>query len=320
MIDEQKIIDFLTSENLSIDQIDRFRKEHKDDPEFLSLAKIIDSLTYLAKEAHLDSDTISEYVLYLNGDHSEEMKIAPIIPQIEKHIQSCSKCRTEFELLNAELNEVDEFIENNIQPSEEEVPKQSIFLINPLKHKAFRYTFAAAASLIIMFSSLFIASNISTPKYVQMVNQFDTSNFNTTRGRNSENFSMAVNELEKENYKEAITLFKNDIRDNQKDITIFYTYYILGITYMQMAHNDFLGMFDSYDQNELAKAESSFKQAIDLNSSGLFENVKYNSYFYLGESYLLQENFEQAEIFLTKAIESGSEYSTTAKELLSTIK
>ena len=320
MIDEQKIIDFLTSDNLSIDQIEQFRKEYKDDPEFLSLVKIMDSLTYLAKEAHLDSDTIAEYALYLNGDHSKESEITPIIPRIEKHIQSCSQCRAEFELLNSELNEVDEFITDNIRPQEKEVPKQNIFFINPLQHKAFRYTFAAAASLIIMFSSLFVASNISTPKYVQMVNQFDTSNFNTTRGRNSENFSMAVNELEKENYEKAITLFKNDISNNQKDITIFYTYYILGITYMQTAHTDFLGMFDSYDQSKLAKAESSFKQAIALNSSGLFENVKYNSYFYLGESYLLQENFEQAEIFLTKAIESGSEYSSMARELLSTIK
>ena len=51
----------------------------------------------------------------------------------------------------------------------------------------------------------------------------------------------------------------------------------------------------------------------------MFDNVKANSFYFLGQANLLQEDFEDARKYLKLSIEEGSEYADEANKLLNTI-
>lgn len=321
MLNEQQIIDLITHEKLSAEELKKLRNEIEQNPELKKLIGIIDALEHLAKESHFDLTTLSNYVLYSNGDESKKSDIENIIPQIEEHLKSCAKCREEVEFLKTELQDVDEYLEENILSSEIglEDDKKQLGLSLFQRYQSFKYSFATAASLVILFITLFIVSEITTSTYVKVADDFNYTNISTTRGRNSENFVKAIDQLSQENYDKAIELFRADISDNKNDATIFYTYYILGITELRSAQNDFLGLFDSYDNAKLIKAEENFNEVLRLNTSRVFENINSNTYFFLGQIYLLNEDFSKAKSFLNKAIENNSEYSSEAEKLLNSV-
>jgi len=321
MLNEQKIIDLLTNEELSAEELKELRSEIELNPELKKLIKVVDTLEHLAKEAHFDIDTLSKYVLFLNGEITDNSEMSLIVPKIEKHIQSCATCREELEYLKAELQNVDEFLAEKISLAEmdNKADEQKIGLSIFQQYSSFKYSLAVAATIIVIFVSSFVVSELTTPSYIEISGQFNYSNFTTTRGRNSENFMKAVNQLSNENYDKAIGYFNADIKDNPNDVTIFYTYYILGITQLKDARSSVLGMFSSYDVEKLDEAEKSFEQVLKHNTSQVFQNVNNNTYFFLGQIYLLKEDLTKAKSFLNKAIENNSEYSSEAEELLNSI-
>ncbi|NOX66545.1 MAG: hypothetical protein GXO85_12355 [Chlorobi bacterium] len=322
MLKEEEIIELLTRQNLSEADRKRVLEELRANPNLRDMESIIHTLTDLAKDEHVDTDVLSEYVLFLNGDRSEESKLTLLIPQIEKHLQSCSKCREEFEFLSSELNEVDNFLSKNIGVKEEDkaVKTKGPNIFRLFENFNAKYSYAAAASIMIMFLSLFAISEFSTPDYVKLSSQHSYDDFSSTRGRTSVHFMNAVTALENKNYDSAISELQKDIKNNPDDLTTFYSYYVLGITHMTKAHSDFVGLFDSYDKKELSAAIDDFNKVLELNNSGLFKNVNSNTYFFLGKSYLLEEEFGNAKKYLVKAIDGETEYSQEAKELLSSIK
>ena len=322
MLKEEKIIELLTKQNLSKAERERLIEELHANPNLHDLGNVIHELIDLAKDEHFDTDILSEYVLFLGGDKSEERKLTTLVPHIEKHLQSCSKCREEFQFLSAELNEVDNFLSEKIveKKKHEAIETRSPKIFKLFENFNTNYSYAAAASIIIGFLSLFAISEFSTPDYVKVSSQYSYDDFSTTRGRTSANFMNAVTALENENYDSAINELQNDIKNNSDDLTTFYSYYILGITHLTKAHSDFAGLFDSYNGKDLSNAVDSFIKVLELNNSGLFENVNSNTYFFLGKSYLLEEEFDNAKKYLTKAVDSETEYSQEAEELLSSIK
>ncbi|MCB0746626.1 MAG: hypothetical protein KDC90_04105 [Ignavibacteriae bacterium] len=244
-----------------------------------------------------------------------------LAPKIEKHLQVCINCREEFELLNKELNEVDTYLSEKII-TKEIIKDQSNLkgsISSWFNNNQIKYSFASAASIIFLFLLLYTASEISTPKSIIIASSINKLDFSTTRGRNSSSFVNAVNELENKNYTKAIDLLKEDISRSNNDVTLFYSYYILGITHIANAHSNFIGMFDDFDNNELEKAIMSFKNVLTLNNSGLFQNINYNSYYFLGQTYLLKGDIGKAKEYLTNAINYKSEYSSAANELLGTL-
>jgi len=322
MLKEEEIIELLTKQNLSGAEGKQLLEELHANPHLRDLESIIHALSDLAKNEHVDTDILSEYVLFLNGDRSEESKLTLLIPRIEKHLQSCSKCREEFEFLSSELNEVDNFLSENIGVIEkpEAVKTKGPNIFRLFENFNAKYSYAAAASIMIMFLSLFAISEFSTPDYVKLSSQHSYDDFSSTRGRTSESFMNAVTALENKNYDSAISELQKDIKNNPDDLTTFYSYYVLGITHLTKAHSDFVGLFDSYDKKELSAAIDDFNKVLELNNSGFFKNVNSNTFFFLGKSYLLEEEFANAKKYLTKALNSETEYSQEAKELLSSIK
>jgi len=322
MLKEEEIIELLTKQNLSESERKQLLEELHNNPNLNDMESIIRALTDLAKDEHIDTEILSEYVLYLNGDRSDESKLITLVPRIEKHLQSCSKCREEFEFLSSELNEVDNFLSENlrVEKKTEPVKTKAPNIFRLFENFNAKYSYAVAASIMIGFLSLFAVSEFSTPDYVKLSSQHSYDDFSSTRGRTSAPFMNAVTALENRNYDSAISELEKDIENNSDDLTTFYSYYVLGITHLTKAHSDFVGLFDSYDKKELSEAINNFNKVLELNNTGLFNNVNSNTYFFLGKSYLLDEKFDSAEKYLTKAIDNESEYSQEAKELLSSIK
>ncbi len=319
---KEEIIELLTKRNLSEVEKEKLLEELRSNPNLKDFDRIVHALTNLTKDEHINTGILSEYVLFLNGDKSGESKLTFLIPKIEKHLLSCSKCREEFEFLSSELNEVDSFLSERIAQKKkpEAIQTKGLKIFRLFEHVNMKYAYAAAASIILAVSSLFVTSEFTTPDYVRVSSQHSYDNFSFTRGRNSAYFTNAVTALENENYDSAISELQKDVESNPDELTTFYSYYVLGITYLTKAQSDFAGLFVSYNKKDLSAAINNFNKDLELNNSGLFKNVNSNTYYFLGKSYLLEEKFDIARKYLTKAVNNESEYSTEAEELLSSIK
>ena len=322
MNDEDKIIEILTKENFSKADLEKFLEAIRENPELNDIAKISIAINKLAEEDHIDTDILANYILFLNGDKLVESDLILLKPKIEMHLNNCVKCRNDFEILSSELSEIDNYLSEQIISSQatEKIPFFRKVVNGIFTNHQFKYGFAAAASVIILFLSLFGISELTTPAYIKITSQITLEDFSSTRSRTSSHFTNALFALENKNYDSAFDELQKDIEVNEKDLTIFYSYYLLGMAHLSNAHSDFLGLFDSYDSDELSSAIYNFNKVLELNDSGLFQNVNINTYYFLGKSYLLNEDFDKAEKNLEIAVKNKSEYTEEAVKLLSAIK
>ncbi len=135
----------------------------------------------------------------------------------------------------------------------------------------------------------------------------------------SPEFQNGLQALSQEDYEEAIKNFKNDVKNNFNDRTIFYTDYMLGLIYLKKSESDFLGLFTSFNKEDLEKSIIYFNDVVKKNNSGSFNNITYNAYFFLGKSYLLKDNFKEAKKYFQLVIDNRGSYSKKAEELLKSI-
>ena len=321
MMNEKEIIDFLLKENIGEQDKNKFLNEIANTPKLDELFKIVESITKIDEYNHIELDVLSEYILNLNGDKINETKFVFLAPKIEKHLKNCSLCKEEFELLNSELHEVDTFLSEKIisneNVQEDHTKKKSI--ISWIYTSQIKYAFASAASITILFMFLFTISEITTPENVKISSSITNVDFSNTRGRTSEYFTKAIDALENKNYKDAIVQLEKDISNSKNDLTVFYSHYILGISHLTNAHTDYLGLFNNFSLHELEKAQKNFAKVLELNNSGMFEHINYNSDYFLGQIFLLKGEHVKALEYLTKAINNKSEYSDQANELLRTM-
>ena len=64
-------------------------------------------------------------------------------------------------------------------------------------------------------------------------------------------FNRDLTQLKREDYNDAIKYLSEDITEHQNEKSIFYTYYIIGITYLKSSESDFIGLFKSYDEERM---------------------------------------------------------------------
>lgn len=321
MTTQEKIIELLLKENITNDENKFLLDLLNDMPELNNYKVIYNILRDMPNKFHLNSDLISEYVLFKNELPLEDNSIIKFIPQIEKHFSKCSKCRDEFELFNMEYNEIGNYLTENFEQKRETFALESDVKISAKIFNLFttKYIYAAAAVIAFFTFSLFSISQLTVPSYKNISELSELTNYSTTRGRISSDFHNGINALNDENYSEAITFLMNDIKNNPNDETIFYTNYMLGLTYLKKSESNFLGLFNSYNLADLDSSIANFEQTINKNSSGVFSNINYNAYFYIGKSYLLNDNFNEAKKYLQVVIENKGSYSNEAKSLIEII-
>jgi len=315
-----KILELLQKKSLS-EKESRFIKElAESDKEIGSFISIYNNLDAgISVSDHIHTDLLSSYILYESGDDPEN-KIIPLIRnKIKTHIQECTICKEEYDLLSNEYNEVKEHVNRNVitEPRNKQIQRQS-FAIFPglLSQSKFKYAFAALTILLIGYVGLFSVSSLTTPYYEKSIFAQNEDETYTTRGRTSVLFQQGLNSIESGDYEKAIKFLNEDILTNKNDNSIFYSYFIVGITYLKAAESDFIGLFKSYDRQDVELAISYLRESIDRNDSGDYENLKLDSYYYIGRAYLLIEDNDSAKSSLQKVINGKGKFSIESQNLI----
>lgn len=318
MENKRIILELLLKNELSDKEKRELKKLLEGNPQYKKYAALVKHL----RNTHLDADIISEYVLHINGLSTEKKDFASFIPIIEKHISLCDECRKEFELLNAEYAEVDNFVSERFagEVSVKEKNLSDTTYFNIFNNRIAKYSFASAFTLVLIFFSLFAISELTVPNYKNVSSFTALDDLSFTRGRITEEFQKGLYAIKKNELSKALEYFNEDISKNGNDKSLFYTHYIMGLVYLEKSERDVLGLFPSYDEKDIDAAVLNFKKVIEKNNSGLFPNITYNAYYYLGRAYLLKDDFEQAKHYLNLTVQSKGSYSEEAFALLNSIK
>jgi tetratricopeptide (TPR) repeat protein len=268
----------------------------------------------LKRNEHIDEELMAEYVLYKNNLSSERL-IVLLSKIVEDHIRKCNPCENLFKELNTEYEEVDTFVGKSLsQQTNQERPvvQKGFFLFN--NFKAAKYAFASIAAVVVLYLGLFAVSSITTPDYKKSF--VDDTDLYATRGRTSELFQRGLDAIDRKDYDSAIRFLNEDVIKNQNDGSIFYTHFILGITYVDKSESDFLGLFKSFNKEDVKKGIANFEQSIELNNSGKFDNLNLDAHYFIGKSYLMINETDSAKKHLQIVIDGKGSFYKNAEDII----
>lgn len=315
MNDFEKIIELLDKDFITDEDKLRVSEMINNNPEAKKIHDTYLNLkSSLNRNEHIDEELMSEYVMYKSNLSSERL-IVMLAKKVEDHIRKCVKCEKLFTELNAEYCDVDNFVSQSlIEPVSQEKPAQlkGFFLFNNLN--AARFAFTSLAAVVVLYLGLFAVSSFITPDYK---NSFlNGEDFYTTRGRTSESFQRGLDAIDRSDYESAIKFLNDDINHNKSDESIFYTHFILGITFVNKAESDFLGLFKSFNKDDVTRGIENFEKSIELNNSGKFDNLKLDAHYFIGKSYLMIDDKTSAREHLQSVVDGKGSYYKNAEELL----
>ncbi len=315
MNDFEKIIELLDKDLLTAEEKNVLSGMIKSDPEASKISNAYSQLkTTLSRNEHIDEELMGEYVLYKNNLSSERLIIL-LSKMVEDHIRKCVQCENLFKELNAEYGAVDSFVSRSVVDQvKEERPAASkqLFLFNNISTA--KYAFASIAAVVVLYLGLFAVSSFITPDYKKSF--LDGEDFYTTRGRTSELFQRGLDAIDRKDYTSAIQYLNDDVIKSQDDESIFYTHFVLGITYVNKAENDFLGLFKSFSKEDVQKGIESFEKSIKLNNGGKFDNLKLDAHYFIGKSYLMIDDKISASKHLQLVVNNKGSYYKKAENLI----
>ena len=312
-----KILSLLEKENLSETDKNYLAEIAGKNPEVKSFLNTYGKLGKIVKDtSHITLAELQDYILEknnLNDEHSISLMKFSII---KNHLNSCKSCFSIYEELSAELNAADTAINKFIIDSVSRGKERDIKTQQLFKNKLIRYPIFSAVSILVLFLALEIFSTFTTPKNFRLGQINDKPLSAITRGRLSLEFQEGLAALDNGDYGKAISFFENDLINNKNGNSIFYTHYILGLTYLESAKKDFLGLFISFDTNDILKAVDNFNLCITDNISGNFPDVSFNAYFFMAKAEIILNNTALAKKYLGVVIDNKGSKLNEAKELL----
>lgn len=320
MNDFDKILELLEKDDLSSE------KKKELDELFAGISgseKIVRTYNGLknavAKNSHIDEVLMGEYVLFKNEMNEENRTMFLLERKINDHLRECAECTDLFRTLNAEYAEVDSFLGNSITEtvSSEKKAKASAGFFKNLS--SVRTAMASVAALVIIYVGMFAASSVLVPDYKKHAISEDERDFYNTRGRTSELFQRSLSAIDNKKLSEAINLLEEDIELNKAESSIFYSYFILGVTYIQSSESSFLGTFKSFDQEKIQSGIANLKKSIQLNNSGRYGNLNLEAHYFIGKAYLLIGENDLAAEHLESVVNEKGSYYKKAEELLDKI-
>ncbi len=319
MDNKDRLFELLQKKSLSEDEEKLLKQiiENDDEAKELYLAHHKVKNVFDSSENHISYDDLADYLLVQNKNEPGNKNIYAKIPFIEKHIRECSKCRKEFQIFNEEYSDIDaalksEFIGTAEQVSEKPTESKIVYK-KPVYSK---YIFVGLLLAAFVYGGAFIFSQIITPSNYSNAVLSNNDNFYITRVRGTEYFQKSLNALDNKDYTKTIEYLKDDIEENPKDETIFYSYFILGLTYLETAPKNFIGLFPSFNRIKVEEGIKSLKKSIELNNSGKYENINLDSYFYLGKASLMEDDNLSAKRYFTVVIQKHSSKMSEAKFIL----
>jgi len=286
---------------------------------FINIYKKLNSS--LTASGHIPTDLLASYLLFEMGDELDNKLILLIRNKIKSHLAECSDCLNEYNNLVTEYSEIQEHVDKSINRDSKVTVKESDFILSLLLKRttALKYAFATLAVFVVAYFGLFIVSTSVTPDYKKNIFSDEQEDFYKTRGRTSALFQQGLNAIEKGDYLKAIDYLSEDIREHQNEKSIFYTHYIIGITYLKASESAFIGLFKSYDKEKVKLAIANLKESIDKNNSGDYESLKLDSYYYMGRAYLLNDEQDSAIPNFQKVIDGKGRYSKEAAQLITNL-
>ena len=315
----EKILELFDKKSLTEAETKLLSDFADSDEELKSFVEVYKSLnSSLDASQHLPVDLLSTYILFEMGDEPDNKLILLLRDKIKSHLHECSLCKAEYNLLRSEYQGIDNHINKSIITDSPSDTKQSNLIKNILFTRLtnFRYAFAALTILIVGYVGLFVISSSVTPDYKMNLFNNDHDDLFKTRGRTSILFQQGINSIENGDYNDAIKYLSEDIIEHQNEKSIFYAYYILGITYLKASESEFLGLFKSYDEESIKLSISNFNESIIKNNSGDYESLKLDAYYYVGRGYLLNDSQDSAKANLNRVIEGNGRFSKQSAELI----
>lgn len=304
----EQILDLLQKTSLSEDEKLRLQEILNIDFEaaefyntYLKLGKA------LKKPEHISFDEMKDFILVRNNLEPENRNIFTKITWIESHLKQCAACAEQFAMIKSEYVEVNDFLSNTFstKPSNSHSNSTQHFFFRKMKPQY--YAFAAIILAAVLFGSLFIVSELTTSTVIKQASLNDQSDFYISRGRVTDYFQESISALDKEDYNAAISYLKKDIQENFNSETIFYSHYVLGLVYLEIAESNFVGLFPSYNESYVKDGLKNLLVSIEKNTSGKYQSLSMNSHFYIAKAYLMLDDKDNAKKYLKKVIgEKGS--------------
>lgn len=310
-----KIIALLDKTHLSESDMNMLNTLLDEDPEAKEFFKTYNMLENAFNSLpHLTTDELADYVLIKEELEPQNPETIKKIPLFDLHIRRCEKCSSQLQVMNNEMAEANNFIYTGLNKTMYESSKHSVQnALFAQRSKFIRSTFIGASVLALFVFALVLVSNITTSKLYRLAAAEDGLELSISRGRTTNDFELSIKAIEEKDYSAAIKYLQNDIKLNPNDETIFYSYFILGLTYLETAEKNILGLFPSFDKTSAALALENFKKSIEYNTSGKFQNVNLDSYFFAAKAYLMLEDKKSAEEYLQIVVnEKGSKLNQAA--------
>lgn len=272
----------------------------------------------LKKSDHISFDELKDFILVKNNLEPEDQNIFAKIPWIEAHLRQCATCTDQFTMINSEYADVENFLNEKFASNANKVIDS-----NSNQLRFFRkmnpqyYAFAAVLLIGVLFGSLFLVSELATPSAIKHASLEDKSDFYISGGRTTDYFQESISALDNEEYNKAISYLKKDIQENSNSETIFYTHYVLGLVYLEIAESNFIGLFPSYNKSNAKDGLKNLQLSIEKNLSGKYQNLSMNAHFYIAKAYLMLDDKENAKKYLKKVIDEKGSKMIEAENILS---
>lgn len=307
MTNQDKIFELLQKKELTVEEkklLEQWSNEDADSAKFVSIYKKLNNI--IGSSSHLSYEEIGDYILLKNDLDPENKNVIKLVPRIEDHLRSCSKCSGEFKILDEEFSSIETFVGSEL--AKQEVKAATPSNINSRRKFNFsRYAFFTILILGILYGVMFTVSKVTTPRYYDLAAINNKTDFYATRGRATGDFLKSLNALDNGKINDAINYLKSDIKNHPDDKTIFYSYYILGLTYLDNAGRNIIGLFPHYNSYYAEQAAVNFQNAIQKNNSGNYMNITLDAYFYLAKANIMMGDKKAAkENLMTVINEKGS--------------
>lgn len=315
MTEFDKIVELLEKSDLSAEEkifLETESNKNGEVKKFISAYSSVSSA--LSRKDHIDEELMGEYIL-LQNEASDERIVILLSHKIAQHLSNCKECMQEFEDLKLEYSLLNKFVSDSIVSEERTVGKISSQPISFFYGSKLKYAFATVASLFLIYFGLLIGSNLGTPDYLKIATDGEQE-FYSTRGRTSELFQRGLDAVDEKNFTDAVEFLKSDIEKFPNDESIFYSHFVLGLTYLNKAESDFLGLFKNFEEEDVLLGIKNLNRSIELNDSGRFDNLIPDAHYFIGKAYLLIKDTESAKSHLKLVIEDKGSYYKRAEKLL----
>jgi len=317
----EQVIDILEQEAIPDEDKEVLKRIATEDIEIKNFISIHLKLKRIFNSScHLDMEILAEFILYYDGDLDVADYMPQITDKIEDHLADCSVCNNLYLKFNEEFQQVDNFVSKTMNDNEDFELQIKSPDITKSKRNNFKTALTAFLLLVIAYFGMMITNYYSTPSYKKNIFEFEVINNSLIQSRDTKYYKQGLIAFEKENYDVAIGLLMEDIILNENDGTIFYSHYLLGISYIKSSENNIIGTFKSYNHLRINEAIHHLMIFIENYEGTDNERTRVDAHYYIAKAYLSIDAIEEAKTHLQIVKENRGKYYSDAVEILNYFK